>query len=451
MSYVRIFFLIAINALRAYQSNLYEKFEKILPELKYLAKYYIYFYAASNILLLGIILLLDPSQNVHIHRILNDYKWEILIAKYLMELFVIINLLRFEVPKGFKKVYGLIPSIFYVITANFKNVYTWILIQFIYYTFLDKQLFLILFILSCIIIYLSLFAKISEFQYILNILKMARLMFVILLSYQIIQEVSQKAGFSFASASNKIEVLLFLWVAFLLILLISNYFLLRYIKATTRIFQEKQLIHYFKLFFIPFIFLTLIQITSSLFVFISNIEESLIIISYLISSLFVKIKFIDFLTMETYGYYLFYLKSLDKKIQSEFMMNINLNNFFLLLPVLLFHLCYLILNQQYIYAFLLMLVYILDIKADELIILITRKILKKSELPNLFIHTKKGLSNVLLIAFVPSAIISILVNSSSIKSSSLATTMLLLVSVILFCVSILAHYWRKSFFDELHK
>ncbi|MEK4380431.1 hypothetical protein NSS70_00540 [Aeribacillus sp. FSL K6-2848] len=265
----------------------------------------IYFYAASNILLLGIILLLDPSQNVHIHRILNDYKWEILIAKYLMELFIIITLLRFEVPKGFKKVYGLIPSIFYVITANFKNVYTWILIQFIYYAFLDKQLFLILLILSCIIIYLSLFAKISEFQYILNILKMARLMFVILLSYQIIQEVSQKAGFSFASASNKIEVLLFLWVAFLLILLISNYFLLRYIKATTRIFQEKQLIHYFKLFFIPFIFLTLIQIASSLFVFISNIEESLIIMSYLISSLFVKIKFIDFLTMETYGYYLF--------------------------------------------------------------------------------------------------------------------------------------------------
>ncbi|MGE6590909.1 hypothetical protein ACQKFU_15065 [Bacillus mycoides] len=449
MSYLQTFLLIIINALRVFNRNIQEKTERIFPEFKSISKYYIFLHIIFQILFLGIILFLDPSQNFQIDFWLTKYEFEFIMFKYLLELAIISALLKFEIPKGFKKFYGLMPSIFFIIVSNFKYFYSWVLVQLVCYKIFQTQYFFVLFSISVIIISISLFLKTSELEGVFKRLKAFKIILVLLLVLNFLKTHYLDFKHEFSTLSNNVDTLLNLVVVTLLVVVLFRY-LCRFIKPTTLYFMKEQFISYIKMILIPLILLTLIRITSSLFIVVDKIEVPLVLISFLLSSLLMKIKFIKFSTIEAYGYYLFYIKSLDKKAQVNLMKSININNLLLILPVLLVHMGYLI-QESYIVILLLLLTYILDIQLDELIILITRKILRKIELTNLFVHTKKGLSNVILMTLIPMTIISIMFNNGSTQMYSIFVSMAILITLIIFCVSILVIYWRKSFFDDLYK
>ncbi|MEE3954653.1 hypothetical protein [Peribacillus frigoritolerans] len=251
------------------------------------------------------------------------------------------------------------------------------------------------------------------------------------------------------TSSQMITLFIIVVIAFIVLTFTQSLF--KKVNKTNYAIKDSHLREYIKPICFSIFILATIMILSQTFEVLGQMENSLVLMSFLLIILLVKIKFINFLTIETFGYFLFYMKSVDRNLQINIIKNIQINNYIFLLPILLIHSSYLLIQQNFIFLGILFSLYILDIKTDELVIQITRKVVKKSELPNLFIHSKKGLSSVLLIAFFPVTLISLIVKSNQSTSVLMGTNMLIILSLLIACVALVAHTWKRSFFEDLYK
>ncbi|WP_154665861.1 hypothetical protein [Paenibacillus pinihumi] len=228
-------------------------------------------------------------------------------------------------------------------------------------------------------------------------------------------------------------------------------YLFKNVNQTNYILKKTHSRRYAKIYIFAVVLLTLILLLSEMFELVGSIQYPLVLMSFLLITLLTKMAFINLLTLETYGYFLFYLKSAETPLQENIIKNIQMNNYLILLPVLLIHLTYFLIAGDPVFTGILLALYILDIKVDELVVYITRKVVKKNELPNLFIHTKKGLSTVLLIAFIPVALISFTIKSNQPVSASIGISIFVSLLLLLACVFLIARIWKQSFFKDLFK
>lgn len=445
-----IYWMILKNAFRVYRSRINEKIERIFPEFTSMSIYFIYFYFLTQFALIAIILSINFSENQVVREFIGVYGNVLVILKFILEILILNNLTKFLLPKKTHMIYGLLPTMFYILCSNFKYFFTIILLQIIYVKLFNNIIFSVLLFISCVLLFASLYAKINYFNYIERFIK--RLLFILipLFVLNLSNQLFDIFNVQFEITTNQIISVAIITMLSFVILIFAQY-LLEKCNNTNHFLEDKHIRQYIKPVVFSVFLLVIIMLLTNTFEIVKRVEEPLVLASFLLTNLFVKNKYINLLTIETYGYFLFYMKSFSRNLQKSVIEKIQFNNYIFILPILLIHLTYLLIQKNLIFSGILLALYILDIKIDELVIHITRKVVKKNELPNLFIHSKKGLSSVLLIAFFPVTLVSFIIKSNQLSLDAVSFNILIILVLLIACVSLVGHTWKRSFFEDLFK
>lgn len=445
-----IYWLILTNSFRVFRNQINEKTERIFPEFKNISTYVIYIYLLTQLFLILILLIVNFQENQFVNRFTADFRIELIMLKFFIEIIILTNIYRFSFPFKIHMIYGILPSMFYILCSNFKHFFTLLLIQLIYLKLFHLGIFISLFLLSCGILFAFLYAKLLLYKYTKFIMNGCLVGSFVIIFFSLSKELLKRFDINLQVTNEQIHhTILMIGLAVLVLFFTRNLF--QKVKQTNYKFKNAHYRSYIKSICFSVIFLVVLLILSQTFEIFEQVQSPLVLMSFLLISLWIKVRFVNFLTIETYGYFLFYLKILDRQLQKKIIKDIRINNYLFLLPVLLIHLFYLLIQQDHIFFTILLCLYVLDIQLDELVTHITRKVVKNQELPNLFIHSKKGLSSVLLIAFIPVALISFIVKSNQSPSTIMGINILIILFLLFACVSLVAHIWRRSFFEDLFK
>jgi len=395
------------------------------------------------------LLSLDVQRLEFVRSFVMQHQVEMILFKFLVELIVLRNLMKFSLPRQIHRLYGALPTIFYMLCSNYKHMYTLVLIQCIYLKLYD-WLWIIFLLITCSISFIFLYAKLLSLAHVVQLSRWLLFGLYIILGFRVCQKLLYIIDIEWKLRTENVVTLVVLIIAAACWMAGSRR-LLQKLKATNRTLQPRHLHRYMQTLMVSVVLLAASVALEPLFELVQLISFPLVLLFYLVTALILKMRFIGFLTVETYGYFLFYIKSLDEQQQQHVLRHLQHNHYLLLLPVLSLHVIFLLLNQGYIYAVILCVLYVLDIKLDELIMYMTRKVLHKAELPNLFLHSKKGLSTVILIAAIPVALISFSIKTQQAPSFFIEVNILVVLCLLGICIYFVSKMWQREFFREVYK
>lgn len=236
------------------------------------------------------------------------------------------------------------------------------------------------------------------------------------------------------------------FVSFILILVLSwNNFLVKKVPINLRfLFLNKKL--YFnalKIDITNIIFLILINLVQINY----NIEikkNILIIILFLITDLLKKTKYIQILSIESFGYFIYYLCKTKILIKEQILNQFQKTGYLIFMPSLIIYLLFMFFYNDVYNFIILFLIYFININIDFIVTTMNKKILHRNELKNLFMYTKQGLSNIIFIGILCSVEISSILKSVNINTIKFYYALIVILIFISITSYIIKNIWKKD-------
>ncbi|SDC50249.1 hypothetical protein SAMN05421734_11025 [Pelagirhabdus alkalitolerans] len=429
-----------------------DKTASVLPELKGLVQFILPFYFLLQIPGFFIPLIIDLSRITYIQYVLGHYLVESLLLCLAIHLFISLQILNFRYENKCTSFFGRKLMIPYILLRNYNTSVSWVYAQALSFSIFHVLYFFIILPFSIMSMFVSVhhvvindLQKKKMIKKIYSFLLIGIIMIVgtiILYKEQaVFDHVIGSLGDSRGSALS-MTFLFFIW----------NYFVSKQNMVNVLIYNPFTTQTNSRLFNIPWIqygFNISVLFFTNMFEKLNDIQGPLFILSFLVVCLLQKRKHIQLLTIESFGNFLFYLKQIRPEKGVTLLKKVEKNNYMLLLPIFLYTNIWFIINQEFTFILLTGILFVLDVELDNFLILVFRKVLDTNELKNLFLVTIKGLSTVILIAFIPINLVLFYINE--ISPRNIVGGMLIPLSTLLICTWMIKHYWSQGFFNDLYK
>ncbi|PTQ51506.1 MAG: hypothetical protein BLITH_1583 [Brockia lithotrophica] len=448
-------------------SKVEQKIEKFAPEFKSASKIIVTFRLIVGIMVVMLPFLINITEINILSYFIRKYFLCVAIILSTLSIVILLSILDYNIKEQYKDLFGYGTMALYVL-INYKEgfiFFNWLLIQTILAS-IFKLVYLFL-ILPINLIGLLLIIKMALFNHpkkemfkkiIYSILGLEIIYVLITLLIDKPHNISTYlTAFNYYNQENIFSIFILL-----LFIITWNSFVPKLTSFKKIIYDPFKLSKKENVFLIPWkliIHIFIIMLVTNIFIELKKYIFNFIVFSYFYNSQLTKLKYINLTSFESFGPFLYYIKKLDNKIGQKILRNIQLNNYIILLPSILFYIIFTISIGNIYYSIILVLLFILDLELDYLILLIFPKVLDKSELNNLRFHTVKGITSATLAGIGLTSPLIYLINKN--KNLNLQVNLLYidnnfkLVVVIVLLLTLITilikEVWIKSFFDDLYK